>query len=149
MAIRGSTHRLLVVDDDPDDVMLIGAAVKRSGIEIQLDTIADGAYLLDYLEGSGAYADAGPSRPDLVLVDLNMPLLDGVSAIAQVKSHHELRAIPLVVLSTSNRNSDVDRAYDAGAASYLTKPNRFDELIAMVELIDSYWFKAAELPNKR
>ncbi len=140
-------RRLLVVDDDPDDVMLIGEAVRRAGLDVDLDSIPDGVHLVPYLEGEGDFADAEPGRPDLVLIDLNMPLVDGVSAIEMVKARQELRTVPLVVLSTSNRDSDVDRAYEAGALSYHTKPHRFDELVSLVELLDNYWFGAASLPS--
>ena len=140
------SHSLLLVDDDPDDIMLITEAVRRSVVEVTVESVDDGIHVVDYLVGEGRYAGRGPIRPSLVLMDINMPLLDGVEAIRQVKARPDLRTIPIVVLTTSSRTSDVERAYEAGAASFITKPNRFTDLVAIIELIEQYWFRSVRLP---
>lgn len=138
--------RLLVVDDDPDDVMMITEAVRRSVVEVTIDSVDDGIHVVDYLTGEGVFASQGPVRPSLVLMDLNMPLLDGVEAIRRVKARADLRATPIVVLTTSTRTADVQRAYEVGAASFITKPNRFTDLVKVIELIEQYWFRSVKLP---
>ena len=146
MRDRAARPVVLMVDDDPDDTMLMQEALVRSGMDVHLDIVFDGADVLDYLLGLGKYGERPPTRPDLILIDLNMPLLDGVATIEMVKKHEDLKSIPIVVLSTSTSERDVARAFSAGAASYHTKPNRFEHLIGLVTILSTYWFEASSLP---
>ncbi len=130
---------ILLADDDPDDRMLAAEALAEAEVSNQLICVEDGAELLDYLMGSGAFADDPPPLPGLILLDLNMPRVDGREALAKIKSDSALRRIPVVVLTTSQAEEDVFRTYDLGVNSFITKPISFDELVAVMALLGQYW----------
>lgn len=130
---------ILLADDDPDDRMLAAEALAEAEVSNQLICVEDGAELLDYLMGSGAFADDPPPLPGLILLDLNMPRVDGREALAKIKSDPALRRIPVVVLTTSQAEEDVFRTYDLGVNSFITKPISFDELVAVMALLGQYW----------
>jgi CheY-like chemotaxis protein len=139
---------VLLVDDDPDEFMFMQRVLQRCEIDIDLRPLPDGADLLDCLQGAGGYTEEGPLRPDLILLDLNMPKLDGLSTIPRVKAEEDLRNIPIVVLTTSDRDSDVAGAYSAGASSFITKPTGLDGLLALGRALFSYWFEIVHLPTR-
>ena len=131
---------VLMADDDPDDCELVDAAFSEieNGNEIRF--VEDGVELLQYLRGEGPYDEPGTApRPDLILLDLNMPKIDGREALAEIKADPNLRRIPVVVLTTSKAEEDIFRTYDLGIAGYITKPATFQGLVDMSRSIDQYW----------
>ncbi len=136
-----------MADDDPDDCLLVSKAFKASRLCNDLRFVQDGEELMDYLHQRGNYADKALSpRPGLILLDLNMPKKDGREALKEIKSDPGLRAIPIVVLTTSKEEEDVLRSYDLGANSYVTKPVTFQGLVDVVKSLGNYWFEIVALP---
>ena len=144
----GKPVHILVADDDPDDCLLLAEAFAESAINAQLHFVANGEALLDYLHQRGDFTDPGDHPlPGLILLDLNMPLMDGREALIQIKQDAQLRAIPLVVLSTSAAREDVASSYAGGVNSYITKPASFSALLVMVQQLGTYWLELVELPG--
>jgi len=140
---------LLLAEDDPDDRLLARQALEKSRLVNDLRCVEDGEELLDYLRRRGKYADPKQSpRPGLILLDLNMPRKDGREALREIKSDPRLRAIPIVVLTTSKSDEDVARTYNLGVNSYITKPARFSALVEVMQAIGKYWFEIVELPGR-
>jgi CheY-like chemotaxis protein len=140
---------LLLAEDDPDDRLLTRQALEKSRLVNDLRCVEDGEELLDYLRRRGKYADPKQSpRPGLILLDLNMPRKDGREALREIKSDPRLRAIPIVVLTTSKSDEDVARTYNLGVNSYITKPARFSALVEVMQAIGKYWFEIVELPGR-
>jgi CheY-like chemotaxis protein len=138
---------ILMADDDEDDRMMTRDALRAGRLANDLRFAVDGEDLLDYLRQQGRYAASGSApRPGLILLDLNMPRKDGREALAEIKADPELRSIPVVVLTTSRAEEDVARSYDLGVNSFVTKPVRFDELVAVMVALGRYWFEVVELP---
>ncbi len=137
---------ILMADDDPEDVMLAQDALAESRLANALNVVGDGEELLDYLHQRGKYNAENAPRPGLILLDLNMPRLDGREALARIKSDPSLKRIPVVVLTTSKAEEDVFRSYDLGANSYITKPVTFDSLVNVVRNLAEYWFGIVMLP---
>lgn len=137
---------ILAAEDDPDDCILVKEAFHESGQENQLYFVPDGVTLLQYLRRQGSYA--GPTaapRPDLILLDLNMPCMDGRESLAEIKADPELRSIPVVVLTTSNAEEDVMCSYDLGCAGFITKPGSFHGMLDVVNGLNQYWTEIVEL----
>src|SRR5947208_14738723 len=131
---------ILLVDDNPDDVLLIQRAFQKAGLRDALKVVGDGAQAIQYLSGSGLYADRQRfPLPFLVLLDLKMPGTDGFDVLHRVREDRELRRLLVVVLTSSNLQSDVDRAYDLGANSYLVKPVEFEEMVHLIQRFEAYW----------
>ena len=128
---------VLLVEDDPGDVYLIREAFAHNKIHNALHVVSDGVAALDFLRRRGAYPEA--PRPDLVLLDLNLPLKDGREILAEIKADENLRTIPIVVLTTSEADEDIARSYDLGANAYVTKPVDFDRFIEVVRKIDDFF----------
>ncbi len=123
-----------MADDDGDDCLLVGSAFQEIGIAHDLRFIADGQELLDYLYNEGGFTDPGKyPRPDLILLDLNMPLIDGRKALAKIKSDPQLKDIPILILTTSREERDIELTRQAGASSFLCKPEEFKDLTEMLE----------------
>lgn len=135
---------ILLVEDDPGDVAIAREALEESRITNNLHVVHDGEQAMAFLRRSGAYADA--PRPDLVLLDLNLPRMDGREVLAQVKDDLELRRIPVVVLTTSEAEEDVVRSYDLHANAYVSKPVDFEAFIGVVRRIDDFFFTLVKLP---
>jgi len=141
---------ILIADDDPDDCLLIREAFEEGPLSGDLQFSQDGEDLLARLRNSGGYEDRGRyPRPGLVLLDLNMPKKDGREVLAEIKGDPELRALPVVVLTTSREEEDIIRSYRLGANSFITKPGTFSELAEAVEALGTYWLKVVELPLER
>lgn len=139
---------ILIADDDPDDRELTRDALAECRLANDVDFVADGEQLLDYLNRRGAYAHlVGRPLPGLILLDLNMPRKDGREALKEIKANPEFRRIPIVVLTTSKAEEDILRTYDLGVNSYVTKPVTFDTLVEMIKVIGKYWFEIVELPG--
>ena len=138
---------ILMADDDPDDRELTREAFGESHLANDLRFVEDGEELLDYLHRRGKYADPASSpRPGILLLDLNMPRMDGREALRQLKADPRFRAIRVVIMTTSKAEEDVVRSYDLSAASYITKPVTFDRLVDVVKALGRYWLEIVELP---
>lgn len=141
----GITPRVLIVDDNPDDVELTRIAFEEAGVTVDLDVMEDGSDALDHLN---AVAPKGTlPRPDLILLDLNLPRVDGRDVLKAVKADEALALIPIIVLSTSTDNEDVRFAYRNHAASFIVKPIVFDHFVETMKAIADFWFTAARLPG--
>jgi len=137
---------ILMVEDDPGDVRLTREALKGSKLLHSLNVVEDGVAALDYLRRNAPYQDA--VRPDLVLLDLNLPKKDGREVLAAMKQDDALRAIPVVILTTSQAEEDVLRAYNLNANCYVTKPVDFDQFMRIVRTIEEFWLNVVTLPPK-
>ena len=143
-------HLILMAEDDADDRLLVQDAFAECGASDKVRFVADGEELVDYLLRRGKYEKASASpRPDLILLDLNMPRKDGREALKEIRSHHELRRVPVVVFTTSRADTDIDKVYELGANSFVTKPAGFDQLVMTVTKLTGYWFGTVELPALR
>jgi CheY-like chemotaxis protein len=139
---------ILMADDDPDDRELTREAFVESKIANDLRFVEDGEELLDYLHRRGKYVDPASSpRPSLILLDLNMPKMDGREALREIKSDLQFRPIRVIIMTTSKAEEDILRAYDLSAASYITKPVTFDGLIDVIKTLGKYWLEIVELPD--
>lgn len=139
---------ILMADDDPDDRQMTKEAFERSKLLNDLRFVEDGVELLDYLKRRGRYADEQSSpRPGLILLDLNMPRMDGREALREIKADPALRTIRIVVMTTSRAEEDIHRSYDLSAASYITKPVTFQALVDVVQTLGRYWLEIVELPG--
>lgn len=138
---------ILIADDDADDRMLIEDAFRESRLSNPLAFVENGEELLHYLRGQGKFADRGPIKmPRLILLDLNMPKMDGRTALGHLKADPDLRRIPVVVLTTSKAEEDILRTYDLGVSSFIAKPVTFQGLVDVVRALNSYWIEIVELP---
>jgi two-component system, response regulator len=138
---------VLVADDDPDDRDLTREAFAATRAVGDLRFVEDGQELLDYLYRRGAYAAEGAApRPDLLLLDLNMPRIDGREALRVIKSDPALRTMRVVILTTSRASEDVQAAYDISASSYIPKPASYRHLLSVIESLARYWLEIVELP---
>lgn len=135
---------ILLVEDSPSDVRLTREALKDAKILNNLHVASDGEEAMEFLHRTGRYADA--VRPDLVLLDLNLPRKDGREVLAEMKADEELRRIPVVVLTTSRSEEDVLRAYDLHANCFITKPVGLDQFLRIVESIHGFWLSIVTLP---
>ena len=141
---------ILVCDDDEDDRMLTQQALEDAHVSNDVRFVHDGEQLLDYLYQRGQYAGetgAAP-RPGLILLDLNMPKMDGREALKEIKANPELKKIPVVILTTSTADPDIARAYDLGANSFISKPAAYNVLVNIMRAIGQYWFNVVVLPVK-
>ena len=134
---------ILLVEDSPGDVSLTRAALAESRIVNELHVVGDGDLALEFLRST----HADQPRPDLVLLDLNLPRTDGREVLKQVKEDPALRRIPVIVLTSSADEADVLKSYDLHANSYVTKPIDFDEFLAAVRSIEDFWLSIVRLPN--
>jgi len=135
--------KVLVVEDNPDDVTIIKRAMRKSDIKCELSFAYDGAEALQFLYHEGKFEDA--PRPDLILLDLNLPKIGGLEVLAKIKQDDKLRRIPVIVLTISDREEDMVRAYDSGAASYMTKPVDSKDFERLIQTVQDYW-KIARIP---
>ena len=135
---------VLLVEDDPGDVMIAQEALKASRLTSKLTVVPDGVEAIKYLRRENEYE--GAPRPDLILLDLNLPLKSGHEVLAEVKADPELRKIPVVVLTTSGAAEDVVRSYDLHANVFVTKPVDFDHFTGVIKQIDDFFLTVAQLP---
>ncbi len=135
---------IVIADDDPDDRMLLEDAFRETDFKHPITFVENGEELLKFLHGAAPYQ--GRKLPGLVLLDLNMPLMDGRTALMHLKTDSKLRRIPVIVLTTSNADDDIQRTYDLGVSAYIPKPNSFDGLIELVEALNKYWLRMVSLP---
>jgi CheY-like chemotaxis protein len=138
---------ILLVEDNPGDVRLTREALREGKVRNNLSVAADGVEAIAYLRKEGEHADA--VRPDLILLDLNLPRKDGREVLQEIKADPALRNIPVVVLTSSQAEEDIVRAYDLHANCYVTKPVDLDQFIRVVESIEDFWFTIVKLPPEQ
>ena len=144
-----SSHAILLVEDNPADVKITERAVKDSGIAVELIVVRDGQEAVDYLLRQGRFEDAPAWRnPDLILLDLNLPRMSGREVLERLRATTSLRAVPVVVLTTSRRQEDVQQMYAAGANTYIEKPPDFQRFVRVLQEIHHYWLDLALLPPR-
>ncbi|WMN59759.1 response regulator [Pseudoalteromonas xiamenensis] len=140
--------KILMADDDEDDQLLTRDALAESRVLNAIEFVKDGEQLLNYLRNDPPYDDISKYvRPDLILLDLNMPKMDGREALEQIKQDASLRSIPVVILTTSLQEEDKLKGYDLGAASYISKPVDFQGLVTLMRELGKYWIEIVELPR--
>jgi len=141
---RSRPVEILLVEDNPGDVRLTREALREGKVRNNLYVVSDGVEALEFLRRQGQHIDA--ARPDLILLDLNLPRKDGREVLQDIKSDPALRHIPVVVLTSSQADQDIIRAYDLHANCYVTKPVDFEQFIHVVRTIENFWFSIVKLP---
>jgi two-component system, chemotaxis family, response regulator Rcp1 len=141
---NGRPVEILLVEDNPGDVRLTVEALREGKVRNHLSVVGDGVEALAYLRREGAHAEA--PRPDLILLDLNLPKVNGLEVLAAIKGDDNLRRIPVVVLTTSKAEEDVVRTYDLHANCFISKPVDLERFIQVVKTIDSFWLQVVKLP---
>ncbi|MBG0776738.1 MAG: response regulator [Desulfovibrionaceae bacterium] len=134
-----------MVEDNPDDVLLAREALKDAKVHFSLNVAQDGVEAMDVLQRRGGHGQ--DPRPDIILLDLNLPRMDGREVLAAVKADPDLRSIPVVVLTTSDAQEDIERAYNSHVNCYITKPVDFEQFIKVVRSIEDFWFTVVKLPS--
>jgi CheY-like chemotaxis protein len=138
---------ILLAEDDPDDRTLTIRALQHNRLANDIKWVEDGEALMDYLYRRGAYASPGSApRPGLILLDLNMPRMDGREALQAIKADADLRRIPVIVLTTSWAERDIVQSYDLGVNAFVTKPVTFGELDHAIKVLGNFWFEIVKLP---
>ncbi len=146
--MSNSTNTILIVEDDPNDILLIKRAFQKASVRNPLQTVSNGEEAVMYLLGQGKYEDKSLyPTPSLLLVDLKIPRKSGFEVIEWIKKQPQLKKLLVVILTSSKETHDIDRAYDLGANSYLVKPVTFKELEGMVKRLDQYWLKLNVTPE--
>jgi two-component system response regulator len=150
MSKTGRPITILLADDDEDDRLMTRDALREARLHNDLRTVVDGVELLEYLRHEGAYAapDAAP-QPGLLLLDLNMPRMDGREALREIKQDPQLRSLPVVVLTTSKAEEDIVRTYELGVNSFISKPVTFLGLVNVMKAFSHYWLEIVDLPPRR
>jgi two-component system, chemotaxis family, response regulator Rcp1 len=138
---------LLVVEDSPGDVRLTQEAFREVNKSVHLHLASDGVEAMDFLKHQGLHKDA--PRPDLILLDLNLPKMDGREVLARIKGDESLKTIPTVILTTSEAEADIVKSYQLQANCYLVKPVQFDAFEALVKSINDFWLTKVKLPRQR
>jgi CheY-like chemotaxis protein len=138
--------QVLLVEDNPGDARLTIEAFKDAKVHLQLHVVTDGVQAIEFLQRRGEYA--GCPRPDLVLLDLNLPRKDGREVLAEVKSDAALKTIPVVILTTSASEADIQRTYLLHANCFISKPVDMDGFLSVVRSIDDFWLSVVRLPNR-
>jgi CheY-like chemotaxis protein len=140
---------ILLVEDDKGDQELVRRSLQKGKIRNELHIVEDGEQALDYLLRRGAFSDpALAPRPDLVLLDLNLPRVDGRKVLEEIRSRDELRRLVVVIMTTSKQEQDIVRSYEIGVNSYITKPFDFQQFCEIVQEVGHYWFQVVVLPPK-
>ena len=135
---------ILLVEDNPGDVRLTQEALEESKLYNNLTVVTDGVEAMRCLRKEGKYA--GATRPDIILLDLNLPKKDGREVLAEIKTDEKLKLIPIVILTTSSNEEDILKSYGLHANCYVTKPVDFDEFIKIVQAVHNFWFSIVKLP---
>ncbi len=138
---------ILLVEDNPGDVRLTIEALKEAKVQNKLSVVSDGVEALAFLRNEGKYEQS--PRPDLILLDLNLPRKDGREVLAEIKSDPDLKVIPVVVLTTSNADKDLFQAYESHANCYITKPVDFQQFLIVIKSIENFWLSIVKLPPRQ
>ena len=144
--MKGKLIQILIVEDSPSDAFIVTEALKHSHEPTDVFAVHDGVEAMEFLRHQGKYADA--PRPDVILLDLNMPRKDGREVLAEIKADERLKYIPVIVLTSSAADQDVLTAYRLHANCYLAKPVDFSKFKEMVRTIETFWFKNVTLPPR-
>jgi CheY-like chemotaxis protein len=143
-----SPTTILHVEDDSNDVLLLKHACERAGVGLDVQTVEDGEQAIAYLGGEGKFADRKQFPfPSLLLLDLKMPKVSGFELLDWMRADPALRKLPVIILTSSRHQTDIERAYGSGANSFLVKPVGFDELVKLVKTVCNYWFTFNLLPS--
>lgn len=146
MNFTGEAIDILLVEDNPGDVRLTREAMKEAKVRNQLHVVSDGVEAIAFLRRRGAYVDA--VRPHLILLDLNLPRKDGREVLAEIKQDTDLRRIPVVILTTSEAETDILEAYDLHANCYISKPVDIDQFLTVVKSVEDFWITIVKLPPR-
>ncbi len=139
---------ILLVEDNPSDVMIARRALSRGLVQHRLSVVRDGQEALDYLFRRDAFSDAARApTPDLILLDLNLPRVDGFEVLRTIKGDFHLRRIPVIMLTTSERDEDVINSYQLGANTFISKPVEFNRFLNIIRVLHEYWGQVARLPS--
>lgn len=142
-------YTILLVEDEENDATLVKMAFKRNNIPNPIQWVHDGLEAIDYLNGEGVYADrARYPFPEVLILDLKMPRMNGLELLTWVREHPEYRVIPTIIMTSSRQQPDIQNAYNLGANTYMIKPSSFEELARMVKLAHDYW-AASEKPRTK
>jgi CheY-like chemotaxis protein len=141
-----TTPEILMVDDNPADIDLTSEVLSQSKKHFHVNAVSDGVEAISFLRRQGKY-EAAP-RPDLVVLDLNLPHIDGCEVLSNIKSDPALARIPVVIFTTSQADSDISRSYQLGANCYLKKPGNLAEFVAVVQSMAEFWLRFASLPQR-
>ena len=139
-----TARRILLVEDNAGDVRLTREALREAEVAVELVAVPDGEHALEFLRNEGAYGDA--KRPDLILLDLNLPKKNGLEVLEEIKGDPELRRTPVIMLTTSSSARDITACYDRGVNCYVVKPLELDDFTGLVQAINRFWFEVAQLP---
>lgn len=139
---------ILMADDDSDDRMLTEDALEESRLGNPIYFVTNGEELLDYLYQRGKYEHEPAPKPGLILLDLNMPKMDGKTALRTIKSDPNLKHIPVIILTTSNQDKEAMESYELGANSYIVKPVKFEDLVQVMRTLGKYWFSIVKLADR-
>ncbi|EQA73213.1 response regulator [Leptospira noguchii] len=141
------TIHILVAEDDPDDRLLMKDGFRENNLANPLHFVKDGEELFEFLQNEGEYSDILKyPKPGIILLDLNMPRMDGREALKTIKSMPELKKIPVIVLTTSREEEDMFKTYDLGANSFIRKPVEFEAFLETIQALGKYWLEIVELP---
>lgn len=143
---KGKAIEILLVEDNPGDIRLAQEAFKESNVCNNLHVVEDGREAIDFLRKKGKYADT--PRPDIILLDLNLPVIDGRDVLAEIKEDKSLRSVPVLVLTTSRAEEDVIKSYNMHANCFITKPVDMERFIEVVKTIEEFWFNIVKLPMR-
>ena len=141
---KGIALEILIVEDSPSDVFLVKEALKQTAKTCRVHVVSDGVEAMDFLRNQGPYGQA--PRPDLILLDLNMPRKDGREVLLEIKNDEKLKSIPVLVLTSSSADQDIHKAYSLHANCYITKPADFARFKAVISAIQGFWFGNVTLP---
>lgn len=145
--MQSLSFEVLLIEDDMGDVELTEAALAKSKLKINLNVVNDGEEALAYLRREGQYTDA--VRPNLIVLDLNLPGLSGLEILSAIRSDQRIKSIPVVILTTSDAHTDISRSYELGVNCYITKPVGLKEFVKIVNSIEDFWFTVVQLPSQR
>ncbi len=147
--IKEENAVVLMVDDDPDDRLIAKEAFEEIGLKAQLLFLGNGEELMDYVNRQGDFTDPASSPvPDVILLDINMPRMNGIEALQWLKAHATGKVIPVVMLTNSGNSDTIKQCYELGASSYVRKPLEFKELITALSSVRQYWFGTVTHPNR-
>lgn len=145
---RRAPINILLVDDDEDDLYFAHRALEKSNLPNNTYMVHDGIELMEYLTYQGKFTPATAPRPDLILLDLNMPKMNGTEALREIRSYKNLAHIPVILFTTSSAEQDIKASYKLGANSYIKKPGDFNKLVEVMTALKSYWIEHAALPPR-
>jgi two-component system, chemotaxis family, response regulator Rcp1 len=143
---NGKPVQILLVEDNSGDVILVKEAFREARVLNEIHVVVDGVEAMDFLHHQGEFVEA--PRPDLILLDLNLPRKTGMEVLAEIKSDPELKTIPVIILTTSKEEKDIKNSYKLHANSFITKPVRFEQFLEAMKSLETFWFQIVHLPPR-